>query len=96
MYAVRKWDEEVIKWMAVGMVLSLAIGLFALNNVGIQPITKLYFEYQHGTLDWGTLIMALPELIEFVAIVGGMAVAGAPALAILIWAAMLGSPLALE
>ena len=96
MYAVRRWDEEVVKWMAVGLVLSLAFGLFVLNGAEINPVAKLYFEYQHGTLDWGTLIMALPELIEFVAIVGGMAVAGAPALAILIWAAMLGSPLAIE
>ncbi|AIG98408.1 hypothetical protein AFULGI_00016490 [Archaeoglobus fulgidus DSM 8774] len=37
MYAVRKWDEEVIKWMAVGMVLAmvgLAVMPVSVGDVG--------------------------------------------------------------
>ena len=50
MYAVSRWDEEAIKWMDGGMGLSLAFGLFVLNGAEINPMAKLYLEYQHGTL----------------------------------------------
>ena len=34
MYAVKNWNEEVIKWMAVAMVLAM-VGLMAMPAVGV-------------------------------------------------------------
>ena len=39
MYAVRKWDEEVvIKWMAVGMVLAM-VGMAVVPAVGVGKLS---------------------------------------------------------
>ena len=48
MYAVRRWDEEVVKWMAVGIVLAM-VGLMAMplgvGDVGYYIGKKLSGEY---------------------------------------------------
>ncbi len=46
-YAVRKWDEEAIKWMAVAMVLGM-VGLAVMPV--LQPI-ELYFAASSGHLE---------------------------------------------
>ena len=97
MYAVRRWDEEVIKWMAVGLVLSLAFGLFALNSVSPNLNTKLIFEYySQGEISQAGAIIAALEGADAAYYFLALVAAGAPWFAIAAWLALLVTPIALE
>jgi len=71
MYAVRRWDEEVIKWMAVGMVLAM-VGLVAATG----NFLSLYGQYVLISKDPTSAIPTAGFLISDAATFGVLIYAG--------------------
>jgi len=73
MYAVKNWNEEVIKWLAVGMVLAM-IGMAVMPAIGANvaeigySLAKRYGWDTQEVMLWGTAIGATVG-----GIIGGLA-----------------------
>ncbi|AIY89137.1 hypothetical protein [Geoglobus acetivorans] len=71
MYAVRRWDEEVVKWLAVGMVL----GMVGLTIVG-GTFLDLYGQYLLVSKDPASAVPTLGFMISDAATFGVLIYAG--------------------
>ena len=93
MYAVKNWNEEVIKWLAVGMVLAM-VGLAVVPAVTTTDLVLEY--YSKGEISQASAVIAAAEGFHAASLLLAMAALGAGPGAVFVWALALVGPILAE
>jgi len=93
MYAMRRWDEEVVKWMAVTMVLAM-VGLAVIPSVTTSDLVLEY--YSKGEISQAAAVIAAAEGFHAASLLLAMAALGAGPGAVFVWALALVGPILAE